>query len=78
MDFPKNKLVSYRVRNSVFTKTLEMIVTSKRTSHGITKLKFNITFLSKSETNDLKRSLNKIIKQNKELTTHTEQAEYNE
>lgn len=78
MDFPKNKLVSYRVKNSVFTKTLEMIVTSKRTSHGITKLKFNITFLSKSETNDLKRSLNKIIKQNKELVTYTEQAEHNE
>lgn len=78
MDFPKNKLVSYRIHRSIFTKTLEMIVTSKRTAHGVTKLKFNITFLSKSETNDLKKSLNKIIKNNKELAPHKKEAEYNE
>lgn len=78
MDFPKKKLVSFKVQHSFFKKTLEMYVTSKRTAHGVTKLKFNITFLSKSETNDLKRSLNKIIKNNKELATHTEESEYDE
>lgn len=78
MDFPKNKLVSFTIRQSLLRKTLEMYVTSKRSSNGVTKLKFNITFLSKSETNDLKRSLNKIIKNNQELVIHTEEAEYNE
>lgn len=75
MDFPKNKLLSFRIHQSVFKRTLELIVTSKRTSHGVTKLRFNITFLTKSETNDLKRSLNKIVKNNKELAIHTEEAE---
>lgn len=78
MDFPKNKLVSFRVNQTLFKKTLEMIVTSKRTSHGITKLKFNITYLTRSETNDLKRSLNKIIKNNKELAIHRQEAEHDE
>ncbi len=78
MDFPKNKLISYRIHQTLFKKNLELFVTSKRTAHGITKLKFNITFLNKSETSDLKRSLNKIIKNNKELANNTEEAEQNE
>jgi len=78
MDFPKNKLISFKIEKSMFKKTLEMYVTSKRTANGITKLKFNITFLNKSETNDLKRSLNKIIKNNKELAIHTEEAQHDE
>src|SRR5690606_31586856 len=43
IDFPKNKLVSFKVRQTFLKKTLELIVTSKRTSNGITKLKLNIT-----------------------------------
>lgn len=69
-DFPKNKLVSYRVRQTFLKKTLELIVTSKRTSNGITKLKLNITYLSKSEISDLKRSLYKIVKKS-EKNKHT-------
>lgn len=78
MDFPKNKLVSFKIKQSGLKKTLEMYVTSKRTAQGVTKLRFNITFLTKSETNDLKRSLNKIVKNNKELAIHIEEAEHDE
>lgn len=78
MDFPKNKLLSYQIRHSLLKKRLELYVTSKRTANGITKLKFNITYLNKTEISDLRRSLNKIIKQNKELTKVTADTEYNE
>lgn len=78
MDFPKKKLVSYKINHNLFKTTLELFVTSKRTSHGVTKLKFNITFLNKSETYDLKRSLNKIIKQNQNQSINVEQVEQDE
>ncbi len=66
VDFPKKKLVNYKIEKTLFRKTLELYVTSKRTTNGITKLKFNITYLKKSEITDLKRSLSKIIKNNNE------------
>jgi len=52
-----------------------LYVTSKRTSNGITKLKFNITYLKEDEIADLKRSLSKIIKNNKEQQTDEVEAE---
>lgn len=64
VDFPKTKLVNYKIKKGFIRTTLELYVTSKRTSNGITKLKFNITYLNKKEKNDLKRSLSKIIKTN--------------
>lgn len=64
MDFPKTKLISYRVKESFLQKTLELIVSSKRNSNGVVKLKFNITYLNASEISDMKRSLSKIIKNN--------------
>jgi len=67
MDFPKNKLVSFKIINSFPKKTLELYVSSKRSQNGITKLKFNITYLTFNEIEMLKKSLNKIIKTNQEL-----------
>lgn len=66
VDFPKTKLISFKIKNSFFKKKLELYITSKRSQSGYTKLSFNITFLNKSEISDLKRSLNKIVKRNKE------------
>ncbi len=66
VDFPKNKLLSFNVKNGFLKRKLELYVTSRRSQSGFTKLSFNITYLSKSEVTDLKRSLNKIIKKNKE------------
>lgn len=67
VDFPKGKLVNFNIKKGFFHKKLELYVTSKRSQNGITKLSFNITFLSSSETNDLKRSLTKILKKNESL-----------
>ncbi len=66
VDFPKNKLLSFNVRRGILKRTLELYVTSRRSQSGFTKLTFNITYLSKNEVADLKRSLNKIVKKNKE------------
>lgn len=66
VDFPKSKLSSFNVKNSLFHKQLDLYVTSKRSQSGFIKLSFNITYLSKNEVSDLKRSLTKIVKRNKE------------
>lgn len=66
VDFPKRKLVSFKIKRCLFLKHLELTINSKRSQSGISKLRFNITFLSHSEISDLKRSLNKIVKRNKE------------
>ncbi|MBA5628726.1 hypothetical protein [Moheibacter lacus] len=69
VDFPKSKLISYKVKNSLLNKKLELYVTSRRTQSGFKKLSFNITYLNKSEISDLKRSLNKIVKRNADIKT---------
>ena len=66
VDFPKNKLSSFNVRSNLFQKQLELYVRSKRSQSGLIKLTFNITYLSKNEVSDLKRSLTKIVNRNKE------------
>src|SRR5690606_1006543 len=73
MDFPKNKLISFRIQQAFPKKTLELFVKSKRSPNGVTKLRFNITYLSSSEISDMKRSLSKIVRNNRELTTHIEE-----
>jgi len=75
VDFPKKKLINFKIEKKFFRETLELYVTSKRTSNGITKLKFNITYLKEDEIADLKRSLSKIIKNNKEQQTDEVEAE---
>ncbi|MGB6083961.1 hypothetical protein [Moheibacter sp.] len=66
VDFPKNKLVSFKIKSSFLHKKLELYVTSKRSHSGVAKLSFNITYLNKSEISDLKISLNRILKRNQE------------
>lgn len=66
VDFPKSKLTNYKIERGIKT-ILELYVTSKRTSNGIAKLKFNISYLNNNEINDLKRSLSKIIKTNQQI-----------
>lgn len=75
VDFPKKKLVNYKINKSFFKTILELYVTSKRTSNGVTKLKFNITYLNGNEVADLKRSLSKIIKNNEAEQLNDEESE---
>lgn len=63
-EFPKYKLVKYEVVTILFVKRLYITVTSK--NGGCTMLKYEISYLNKKQVKDLKTSLSKVIKTNKE------------
>lgn len=63
-EFPKYKLIKYDVVSIFFFKRLYITVSSK--NNGSTILKYQISYLSNKEVNDLKLSLNKVVKANKE------------
>ncbi|MFZ4928898.1 hypothetical protein [Chryseobacterium sp. Mn2064] len=63
-EFPKYKLIKYDVINIILIKRLYITVSSKNS--GSTMLKYEISYLTRKEINDLKLSLNKVVKANKE------------
>lgn len=63
-EFPKYKLIKYDVVSLLFIKRLYITVSSKNS--GSTILKYQISYLTRKEINDLKLSLNKVVKANKE------------
>ncbi len=63
-EFPKYKLIKYDVVRILFIKRLYITVSSKNS--GSTILKYQISYLTRKEVNDLKLSLNKVVKANKE------------
>jgi hypothetical protein len=63
-EFPKYKLQNYEILNGFIFKRLYINIASKK-YHTIT-LRYDISYLSKKELNDLKFSLSKVIKNNKE------------
>lgn len=63
-EFPKYKLIKYDVISILFIKRLYITVSSK--NNGPTMLKYQISYLTRKEVNDLKLSLNKVVKANKE------------
>lgn len=63
-EFPKYKLIKYDVISILFIKRLYVTISSK--SSGSTMLKYEISYLTKKEVNDLQLSLNKVVKANKE------------
>ncbi len=67
-EFPKRKLLGYKISNNPLRRKLILIVSSKRTESEKSKQVFDITYLNKSERKDLKRSLEKIMKRNKQST----------
>lgn len=63
-EFPKYKLISYELLNMIFVKRLYITISSKNS--GSTILKYEISYLTKKEVTDLKFSLTKVVKNNKE------------
>lgn len=63
-EFPKYKLIKYDVISIIFIKRLYITVSSKNNGSAI--LKYQISYLTRKEVNDLKLSLNKVVKANKE------------
>ncbi|AZA49877.1 hypothetical protein EG346_17590 [Chryseobacterium carnipullorum] len=63
-EFPKYKLIRYEMVSVFFIKRLYVTISSKNS--GSTILKYEISYLSQKEVNDLKISLNKVVKANEE------------
>ncbi|MFP8892294.1 MULTISPECIES: hypothetical protein [Chryseobacterium] len=63
-EFPKYKLIKYDVVSILFFKRLYITVSSKNNGSAI--LKYQISYLNRKQVNDLKLSLNKVVKTNKE------------
>ena len=63
-EFPKYKLLKYEVVSFIIIKRLYVTISSKKNHSSI--LKYEISFLTKKEIKDLKISLNKVVKNNKE------------
>ncbi|MBU4539046.1 MAG: hypothetical protein L6264_04250 [Weeksellaceae bacterium] len=64
-EFPKYKLMNYEIVNAVIFKRLFITISSKK-NHPII-LKYDVSYLTKKELNDLKISLSKVIKTNQEI-----------
>lgn len=60
-EFPKRKLIDYKVKGFI-RRTVTIKIKSKK---GVTVRHFNITFLSRSKQRHLKKSLDKIKRQNR-------------
>ncbi len=65
-EFPKYKILSYEVVNAIFLKKLFVKIKSRKEHHQAIILKYDISYLTDKEIKDLKFSLKKIIKANKE------------
>jgi hypothetical protein len=63
-EFPKYKLLKFNIFNALIFRKLYVYISSKK-SHVLI-LKYDISFLSRKQVKDLKFSLNKVIKGNKE------------
>ncbi len=65
-EFPKYKILSYEVVNAIFFKKLFVKIKSRKDYHQAIILKYDISYLTDKEIKDLKFSLKKIIKANRE------------
>lgn len=65
-DFPKAKVIKYQIHRGLLNKTLHIYISSKRSQNGVSKISYNIGYLNRSEINDIKTSLNRMIKRNQE------------
>ncbi len=63
-EFPKYKLLNYEVVNALLFKRLYITISSKKSNSVI--LRYDISYLTNKEIKDLKFSLNKVLKANKE------------
>ena len=63
-EFPKYKLQNFEVVNAFILKRLYITISSKKTNSLI--LRYDISYLRNKELNDLKISLSKVVKKNKE------------
>ncbi|MBS1550191.1 MAG: hypothetical protein JSS94_10070 [Bacteroidetes bacterium] len=69
-EFPKYKIVNYQIVNAILFKNLYLTINSKK--HQKLTLKYNVSYLTKKEINDLKYSLSRIVKENMKIQNSNE------
>lgn len=62
-EFPKTKLLYYKLNNYIIYKSLNLYIKSGENRQK--RLKFNVTLLNRKKLKFLRMSLNKVVKQNK-------------
>jgi len=62
-EFPKKKLLNYKIKNYGIYKTLDLYIQGKKTQK---RLRFNITLITNKKIKYLKQSLDKVLRQNKQ------------
>lgn len=67
-EFPKYKLVNFEIVDAMLLRRLYVTVTGKK---GLVTLKYDISYLKQREVRDLRLSLNKVLKNNKETETRS-------
>jgi hypothetical protein len=65
-EFPKEKLKRYRIQNYLLFSFLYVYVKSK--TNQIKRVRFNISLLSKNKKRALKKSLEKVMKHNNQIS----------
>lgn len=65
-EFPKRKLLYYKLSNYIIYKSLNLYIASGTNKQS--RLKFNVTLVSNKKLKYLRQSLDKIVKKNKELS----------
>lgn len=63
-EFPKYKLIKFEMVSLLFFSRLYVTISSK--NNGSTTLKYETSYLTRKEVNDLKLSLNKVVNANKD------------
>ena len=64
-EFPKSKLLYYKLNNYGFYKSLNIYI--KSNDNRQKRLKFNVTLVSNKKLKYLKQSLDKVVKRNKDI-----------
>lgn len=64
-EFPKRKLHKFKIKSFLLYRRLDLFLDSKQASNGISKLSYHISYLNNSDIKNLRKSLNKIIEENK-------------
>ena len=70
IDLPMNKIIDYRFNRNFLRTELELFVRTKKNKSGVTKVKFNMSYLDRKNFNQIKEDLEHIINKNNKIEQH--------
>lgn len=70
IDVPMSKIIDYRFNRNFLRTELELFVRTKKNKSGITKVKFNMSYLNHKDFSLIKENLEHIINNNNKIEQH--------